>query len=403
MDILAQRVAAQFALRMADEGEEESGKGGVPPRWQEWLDAVHQGGRVKVPNPNAETRDRYHEVAFSTALKDKQVFGKALKDYHEWIKKNPEKGRPTEKPAPKPEGPKAPEAKKEEPKSEKGEAKPNTAPKGKLNLKGPLKVSDADLDKIITKHKADFEKLTKEMKGAVAAYEKNYDKMTTVLGDDLPEYASKEFKSLPEPEKMLHVAGHKIGALFEKTLSKDDKELQETLVLNWQNSSSNSTSTQVQGALGTLGVLGHQTAKDKEKKMYRDAGMKKEAWKGYMGKVYAFTQAYYRHLGLKEVTLYRGVVSKALDKTDVGDEVNMQTRELSSFSSDPKIAAQFGHPVKVKVPVENILWSNLTAPMLTEKEPPGRGEGEISVMGASDLPGTIIGRAVERMNEMEGR
>jgi hypothetical protein len=394
--LLALRVATRY-LRRADE-EADPAKGGVPARWQDWLDAVHEGGRKKVPNPNSETRDRYPDVSYSTALKDKNVFKKAIEDYHEWVKKNPEKDAPKKvQPQSEEDSSKATPPKKEAPSS-----KP--APKTPvLNLKDPLKVSAADLDKIITKHKASFDKLAIEMKAAVGSYEKNYASMTSSMGNKVPDYAVKEFKELSETEKMLHVAGHRIGALFEKSLSDEDKKLQETLVINWQNSSSNSTSTQVHGALSTLGVEGYQTAKDKEKKMYRDAGMKKQEWKAYMGKVYAFTQAYYKHIGLKEITLYRGVVDKGLDKASVGDEVGIKTRELSSFTQDPKMAAQFGHPLKMKVPVANILWSNLTAPMMTEKEPPGHGEGEISVMGASKIPGKIIGKPANKLMELEGR
>jgi GNAT superfamily N-acetyltransferase len=80
----------------ADE-EPDPAKGGVPARWNEWLDAAHEGGRIKVPNPNSETRSRYKEVSFSTALRDKQFFQKAMKEYREWAKKNPDKDAKTPK------------------------------------------------------------------------------------------------------------------------------------------------------------------------------------------------------------------------------------------------------------------------------------------------------------------
>lgn len=153
VDSLALRVARRFLAesdRFADEGgeEEDSSKGGVPPRWQEWLDAVHEGGKAKVPNPNAETRDRYHEVAFTTALKDKKTFGKAMKEYYEWIGKHPEKKEPSEKPSLKAEEPKAPEAKKDEP-----EKKPEkeTEPKGSKGFKG-FDVSDEEIEKVRKKY-----------------------------------------------------------------------------------------------------------------------------------------------------------------------------------------------------------------------------------------------------------
>lgn len=389
--LLIRSVVARFVK--AD--EEEPSKGGVPARWDEWLKAVHEGGREMAPNPNPATRDRYKEVTFSTALKDKGVFKKAIKEYHEWVKKNPEKDGPS-----KPKTKKQPEEPKEAPQESDALSPAENAEKPPLQK--PLKVTPESLDVLIKKHKKNFDSATKAMKAAVADYENNYANMTTVLGDDIPSYAVTEFKALSEEEKMLHVAGHLIGKLFEESLSKEDLLTHKTFTRAWQDSSSNGTSQQLHGALSSLGVEGHQTEKDKEKEHYREAGKQKEWLKDYMGKAYAFSQAYYKHIGLKEVTLFRGVVG--IDKAEDGEEVSIETRELSSFTSDPKIAAQFGRPLKMKVPVENILWSNVVAPTLGEKEPPGRGEGEIAVMGASKIPGKVIGRHdADQMMELDGR
>ena len=164
--------------------------------------------------------------------------------------------------------------------------------------------------------------------------------------------------NLSEPEKLVHAAGHWVGELFVKSLSPKEKKLYENFAESWLDSSSNEDSQEVHGALSSMGVEGSQTDKDKSMAKYRDSGKKKEELKALMGKAYAFSQAYYKHIGLKEMTLFRGVMSPEVAKAKDGDEVQMQTRELSSFSSDPRMVALFGQPIKVKVPVKNILWSN---------------------------------------------
>lgn len=364
----------RFSQRRADAEESDtSAKGGVPPRWKEWLDSVHGGGKKKVSNPSPLTKDKYKEVSFSTALKDKNFFRHALKEYYAWAKKSQGKEESKEKPSP----------------SKKG-----------LSLSGPLKVSDKELDSIISKHKEEFDGIIEDMKGEIASYTKSFKK--PFRGEDVPEYALSEFESLSEKEKMVHISGQWVGELFEKTLSKDDKELHEAFTKGWTSSSSNPTSMQVHGALSALGVQGYQTSKDKELTDYREAGGKKAYLKDYLGKAYAFSQAFYKHLGLKEITLFRGIMDPALEKAALGDEAEVQTRELSSFSSDPRVAARFGRPLKMKVPVENILWSNVNAKGLAGQTPPGIGESELAVMGASSLTGKVIGNT-GKLFDVEGR
>lgn len=392
MNSLALRVAARFMRADAEESE----KGGVPARWQEWLKAVHEGGKQKIPNPNPETKDRFRDVSYSTALKDKKVFQVAIKEYREWVKKNPEK---------KDGAPKEPAKEDEESKDTKTspESESGSSKTPKLELKGPLAITDADLDKIIEKHKKAFDEIAKDMKDEVEAYSKKYGK-EDYKGEKVPEFAIKEFESLSMEEKMIHVAGHWIGELFEKSLSKEDAETHTMFTKSWMDSSSNPTSTQVHGALSTLGVEGHQTAKDKDHENYREAGKKKEWLKDSMGQSYAFAQAYFKHIGLKEVSLYRGVVGDATDKAAEGDEVSIETRELSSFTSDPKVAATFGRPLKMKVPVANILWSNLNTPGFASQKPPSlHGESEIAVMGASSISGKILGNSAKKLVQMDGR
>jgi hypothetical protein len=118
-------VVARFLRGLAEAGpdEEISKKSGPPPRWQEWLEKVHQGGKGRVPNPNWKTYDKSPEVSFGTALKVDTFFQKALKEYKAWVKKNPgtdekappkaeEKETPKTKEVPKEPTPKEPPPKK---------------------------------------------------------------------------------------------------------------------------------------------------------------------------------------------------------------------------------------------------------------------------------------------------
>jgi hypothetical protein len=394
---LALRVAARFQQRIADEGEEAPSKGGVPPRWQEWLDAVHQGGKAKVPNPNAETRDRYSEVAFSTALKDKDVFRKAMKEYHEWIKKNPEDKK----------GPSAPAKaektdEKPKPKSEEKKTPAKSKPVG-MDPKGALVVTDKEVDETLAKHKAALDDLVTKMKKDVADYEK---KFSARSDKDTPKVAKEAFAALSDSEKMLHVGGYMIGEYFEKQMKSDPKMLglHNGLVMDWTDSSGQPPSDEIDGLMSSLGVEGYTLPKEEaDAKDGRARGAKNEEMKKYVHEVLKFNRAVFKHLGLKEMTVFRGVNGQGADKAEPGDKLSIKTRELSSFSSDPSQATGFGTAFKSKVPVENIFWSYLTTPIMgSDANPKAKmntdytGEGELVIMGASALPGTCVGRGGKR-------
>lgn len=84
VDVL-DRIAWRYASLPEITGERN------PSRWKEWLDAVHEGGKKKVPNPNSETAGRFKTVSFSTALKYKPFFDKAVEEFRKWIEENPTK------------------------------------------------------------------------------------------------------------------------------------------------------------------------------------------------------------------------------------------------------------------------------------------------------------------------
>lgn len=103
-------IVARYTLKLAQEGpgqsSSESKGGGVPPQWNEWLKAEHQGGKEKVSNPSQDTKSRFPQVSYSTALKDKAFRERAMKEYKDWVKDQDDGGKgkkeaPKEKAKPK--------------------------------------------------------------------------------------------------------------------------------------------------------------------------------------------------------------------------------------------------------------------------------------------------------------
>lgn len=90
-------------LRLAGEeggeegGEEESSDSGkktsLPPRWQEFVDALFEGGKKKVKNPKRPEQGKPYkkQVSFSTAMKDKSFQKSVWKRYKRWDSLNKKK------------------------------------------------------------------------------------------------------------------------------------------------------------------------------------------------------------------------------------------------------------------------------------------------------------------------
>lgn len=72
---------------------------------------------------------------------------------------------------------------------------------------------------------------------------------------------------------------------------------------------------------------------------------------------YLFAQAWFKFHDITHVTLYRGVRGQLGNDTKLGDDVNLDTKALSSWSANPEVATNFaggGHVVEARVPVEQI-------------------------------------------------
>jgi chemotaxis protein histidine kinase CheA len=328
----------------------------------------------KKPAPSAEPLPTDKEQLKKVIKKEVQ---KAVKEETEKaVKEEPEKGAP--------EGEKA-------------------APK--FDVKGHMSLSDEDIDAVAQTHKEHFDRLTNDIKQEVAKYDES------VKDDPI---MNKYFSGLSEPEKMIHVGGHLIGRYFEDSVLKGkQKNYHERVLDSWQRASSGYYLCHyLHGALSSMGVSGSLSPRDRKdekvdprlkargvlpisKARKKGAGDKETL--AYLKDVYAFQQAYFRHIGLKELTVYRGVRGQGIDEDPpkIGTSVKFETRELSSFSTDPKRADEFGRTTRFKIPVERVWASSCVRPNFgadpkTAFEKP---EHEVMVMGASDLDGEILSKA----------
>jgi hypothetical protein len=287
------------------------------------------------------------------------------------------------------------------------ETKPlETAP---LKVTGKLEEAQKEKDRVAEKHAAHFDKITKKIQGLVKKYDKKA-KKDPILGKFWPH--------LSEAEKMFHVGGHLVGKYFEENLDPETRKQHESFMNEWIGSSAGS---EIQGAFESMGVVGGPSPGDlqrdkerqKERKrmkmlprpglaQLRKKGGKDKKLQEYIGKAYAFQQAYFKHIGLTEVTMFRGVGGQ-IDGTPPadGDEVTLKTREVSSYSTDPRVAYGFGRVVQYKVPVDRVWGSSAIRPQLgSDGMGPQAGsstfqEAELIIMGSSDLVGKVLPSAKE--------
>ena len=376
-DVLTLRVAARYyrskiALSTGEGESEPTRKGKVPPKWKEWLDATQEGGKRKVPNPSSDpkSRERSPEVAFSTALKNKSFYGKAIKEYYEWVGKQKDEGTPEKKPA----------APAETPSETKSKGDTSDDSKGSSN---PLELDEKRITAIIEENKEQFDKLTKEMTSTVKSFKSAHMKKR-YPGDQYPNKFKKAFDRLTPQEQALWAGGNKLGQHFQEYMAKQDPEVQRVgrgAVAGWRIAGDFADSESVQNMIGAVeswGVKGSRTPKEEEgeAKEFREDGAKNKKLKEYTQKVYEYTQAYYKHLGIKELTLFRGVKGQGLDKAKKGSDASLDTRSISSFSYDASRADAFGKAIEFKIPIEKILMSNTTHPELGT-------EAEILVLGGT--------------------
>lgn len=60
------------------------------PLFEKFLKEVYQGGKGRIPNPNHETRERFPDVSFSTAMRDDGFRRQVSQDFERWKGENEE-------------------------------------------------------------------------------------------------------------------------------------------------------------------------------------------------------------------------------------------------------------------------------------------------------------------------
>lgn len=291
----------------------------------------------------------------------------------------------------------------------------SVAHRSKTELSGLFKPSAEVLAETVASHKAKFEAFDKEETRAAESFKTKYSPNEYV--DDKTDRMTPAFAKLPLAEKLIHVGGHKLGQHFESTLSKAETKMHGRYFERWRTSAGSydqegmgraedfdHSSQELQGLASSLGVSGQgapaDDAADKETNgdvvKARRKGAKDSKLQAYAKKMYDYQQAYFKHAGLKELTLYRGINGTDVDDTSEGTDVSVNSRELASFTADPNVAKGFGRVIAFKIPVERVFASSLVRPGIGSEthgsagSSSSFGEAEFLIMGASDLVGQAM-------------
>lgn len=294
-------------------------------------------------------------------------------------------------------------------------------PAGKeTELSGIFKPDAASIASVEKANKAAFDKITREAEKEASkdtfnsrVHETHLEgaKQYPELQMDATDLMAKGWKKMSSGERVIHLVGHKLGQHFESGLSKAEMKLHDNYFERWRTSAGSydqggygqpedfeHESQELQGLAASLGVVGSQAPEDLENNTASQGGVEKARKKGAKDpkltalakKMYDYQQAYFKHLGIKEVTLYRGVKGKDLFSAAEGSKVTVGSRELASFTADPNVAKTFGRVIEFKVPVERIFASSLVRPGIgSERHEGSFNEAEMIVMGASELEGQL--------------
>jgi hypothetical protein len=369
--MLAERVARRFA----DLHREAK----ADPLWNQWLDEAHGGGKAKVPNPNPSTRGKYREVSFSTAMKDDAFKAHALKQFKAWKEQH-----------------------KDDPKPEKKPKTPSKPRKKKPTRAEALDGGDAVFEHIgREKVHEKVKKLLDEVKDAKDNF------LSKAEGRGTSPTFVEHVKKMSDVDAFLHFKAGSVGTYFtDEFLKGSEQWTHKDLVSGWTGSATEDDGRLMCAAVENLGYFGSSAPEDDSEAHEEAKHMAKhdERLQSWMQKVHTFQQEVFKALGVKEVTLYRGVKGgihssegRTFGGPRVGDGVTIESRAISSFTSDPRIAAQFGVVVEYKVPVEHVFLSPLVSPRLSSDDDNGGpsgggsnfGEAEFVIMGAEELEGTM--------------
>jgi hypothetical protein len=335
----------QIALRLASS----------PKDWKLFLDQKYDGGKAMVRNPNPETAKRYPEISVNTALKNESFRAHIEKEYEQW--------------------------------------------------KGSQKTPETKQDPVWDKHqtllgKYTIESMTKKFKKEWVEAGKKLESFKDSL--DYNFYLNKELSSYEkEPDRYK-------GTRFEKAV-KTVKDIDPNLIEGykfyapeyhytyskaffeaWSWSSGGDLPLNVAEYLASLGVSGTLTNYEGISRKERGVKPIRKAEMVDVHRIYAYQQAVFKHLGIKEITLYRGVQIDT-DLPNDEDTVKVQSRTIASWTSNPIVASTFGNrTIKCTIPVERIFGSASIYRPFDGSRYDSIHESEFIVLGSSDLDCTIL-------------
>jgi hypothetical protein len=333
--------------------------------WKQFLDQKYDGGKKKVKNPHHATSKRYPEVTVNHAMKDEHFRKHIQEEYAQW------KGSETE------------------------------VEKTVFNHK-VLFSSNERVDQALEKYEEHFsqmmedvttglveeatsiisnitDRLTHEMRRAKKGLEMNnpipYYQVKGAVSNEMINTFNKGVNQWLIPYACF------FGKLYSTIEPNESTEVFSYLAAEWRGSSTSPSSMRVHRYLTSLNVSGSYADGDDRE---LSGGEIKPKEREALHKAYTYQQAVFKHLGIKEVTLYRGVEDDQLntEPPNKGDKVHVKTRPASSWTSNPLVGTEFGNRiVKCQVPVEQILMS----PMTYDQFGGSPSEFEYVVMGAEGM------------------
>ena len=333
--------------------------------WQRFLDQKYEGGKKKVRNPNQATSKRYPEVTVNHAMKDEH-FRKHIQDeYEQWKGSDTQ----TEKPV--------------------------------FDHKSLIS-SNETVDQTLERYKDHFSQMiegvsTGLVEGISSELRRVYSSELRRAKHDLAGEAPLRYYQVrgSVSQEMIDTFDKGVnqwiiphayffGNIYSDIEPEESTEVFLGMAADWMQSSSAPSSMRLHKYLTSLKVAGSYT--DDDIVLFDSMGGEITSQeKEQVHKAYTYQQAVFKHLGIKEITLYRGVEDKQLKKEppNKGDKVQVKTRPASSWTSNPLVGTNFGSRIiKCVVPVEQILMS----PMNYDQFGEGSGsEFEYVVMGAEGM------------------
>jgi hypothetical protein len=349
--------------------------------WKDFLAEKYEGGKKKIPNPNKDTVKKYPHVSVNSALKDAHFKKHLYEEYYRWRREDSQE-------LPKPKPPVEP-------------YEHHKALLGEYTVKGMLKKYDLDFANIAHTDggKKTLEKSVSRYKDLGNEIFAHKHMLQNIDNPEVNKYGATkasvemnirdlepQFHRYEKIIKMMEVSDFskiEIEGLSNYVRNDVSTPLMRGVTDGWNTSATSYEANKINKYLLSKGVKGSLMTYDRSPVDDIDITPKFE---DLMTKAYAYQQAVFKHLGIKEITLYRGVSDPILDREPPshGDPVKISARPASSWTSNPEVSLRFGgRVVKTTVSVERILLSAILDPQLDGGS--ALSESEFVVMGSEDL------------------